>query len=63
MKVRALPPPAYIGDTMKVKIQKEKTRFWFPKCRAETFQDKRTKRDRTRQRQRDRAIKEFWKDQ
>jgi len=35
-----------------------KKRLWSPKCRAATFKDKRTKRERTRANKDNKAIKE-----
>lgn len=42
---------------MKIKV-KIKKRVWEPKCRAEVFNDRRTKRQRTRSEQKRRAIQE-----
>jgi len=39
-----------------MKEKKEKKRIWMPKCRATTFADKRTKRNKTRQQQQRKAI-------
>ena len=39
--------------------EKKKKRVWMPKGRAETFKDRRTKRNRTRTDQKRKAIKEF----
>ena len=44
---------------MKRAIKQPKKRTWMPKKRAETFEDKRTKRQRTRSAQRRAAISEF----
>ena len=38
---------------------KKKDRFWIPKTRAEKFEDRRTKRERTRQAKFQKIIKEY----
>lgn len=39
-------------------LPQKKKRIWMPKCRAEVFKDRRTKRNRTRSEQKRRAIRE-----
>lgn len=43
----------------KLREKTKKKRVWEPKLRAETFSDKREKRNRTRKAQIDKAIREY----